>query len=145
MFGPEEKKEWTVTFGYKAKVGRDNEQFKEYFRTNIASLYPDVEDKVGKRVMVKVDSGPERLEIDFLAKTRPSGFIIYPSVLNTTAVTQETDLSYGPFKSKFTKNLKALPDARMFGDFPMSFPPWMVGLLVFEVINPVLQFVGICL
>ncbi len=42
--------------------------------------------------MVKVDSsGPGRLEIDFLAEARTSGFIIYPSVPNTTAVTQETD------------------------------------------------------
>ena len=110
-FGTEEKREWAVTFGYNAKGGMDNEQFKEYFRTNIAPLYPDAEDKVGKRVVVKVDSGPGRLEIDFLAEARTSGFIIYPSVPNTTAVTQETDQSYGPFKSKFAQNLKALSDA----------------------------------
>ena len=38
---------------------------KEYYKTNIAPLYPDADDKAGKRVMVKVDSGPERLEIVF--------------------------------------------------------------------------------
>eukprot|EP00804_Cyclotella_cryptica_P007399 CCRYP_002608-RA/>CCRYP_002608-RA protein AED:0.30 eAED:0.30 QI:0/0/0/1/0/0/2/0/222 len=64
-FGTEEKRKWAVTFGYNAKGGMDNEQFKEYFRTNIAPLYPDAEDKVDERVMVKVDSGPGRLEIDF--------------------------------------------------------------------------------
>jgi hypothetical protein len=140
-FGTEEKREWAVTFGYNAKGGMDNEQFKEYFRTNIAPLYPDAEDKVDKRVMVKVDSGPGRLEIDFLAEARTSGFIIYPSVPNTTAVTQETDQSYGPFKSKFAQNLKALSDARINGDFSTSFPPWIVGLLVFGGIDPVSQFV----
>eukprot|EP00804_Cyclotella_cryptica_P006359 CCRYP_010185-RA/>CCRYP_010185-RA protein AED:0.27 eAED:0.27 QI:0/0/0/1/0/0/3/0/273 len=67
-FGTEEKREWAVTFGYNAKGGMDNEHFKEYIRTNIAPLYPDAEDKVSKRVMVKVDSGPGRLEIDFLAE-----------------------------------------------------------------------------
>ena len=72
-----------MTFGYNAKGGMDNEQFKEYFRTNIAPLYPDAEDKVGKRVMVNIDNGPGRLEIDFLAEARTSGFIIYPSVPNT--------------------------------------------------------------
>ena len=64
-FGLEEAKEWSVTFGFNAKGGMDNEQFKEYFTTIIAPLYPDSEDKVGKRVLVKVDSDPGRLEIDF--------------------------------------------------------------------------------
>ena len=40
-FGLEEAKEWPVTFGFNAKGGMDNEQFKEYFRTNIAPLYSD--------------------------------------------------------------------------------------------------------
>jgi hypothetical protein len=140
-FGADEEKEWPVTFGFNAKGGMDNEQFKEYFKTNIAPLYPDAEDKAGKRVMVKVDSGPGRLEVDFLAEARTSGFIIYPSVPNTTAVTQETDQSYGPFKSKFAQNLRALSDARINGDFPTSLPPWMVGLLVFGGTDPVSQFV----
>ena len=66
-FGAGEEKEWPVTFGFNAKGGMDNEQFKEYFKTNIAPLYPDADDKAGKRVMVKVDSGPGRLEIHFLS------------------------------------------------------------------------------
>ena len=37
--------------------------------------------------MVKVDSGPERLQEDFLAKTRTLGFIVYPGDLKNTAVT----------------------------------------------------------
>ena len=45
-FGAEKKKEWAVTFGYNAEGGMDNEQFKEYLRTNITLLYPEVEDKV---------------------------------------------------------------------------------------------------
>eukprot|EP00804_Cyclotella_cryptica_P007858 CCRYP_001439-RA/>CCRYP_001439-RA protein AED:0.28 eAED:0.18 QI:0/0/0/1/0/0/2/0/291 len=124
-FGADEEKEWPVTFGFNAKGGMDNEQFKEYFKTNIAPLYRDAEYNAGKRVMVKVDSGPGRLEIDFLVEARTSGFIIYPSVPNTTAVTQETDQSYGPFKSEFAQNLRALSDARINGDFPTSLPPWM--------------------
>ena len=59
--------------------------------------------------MVKVDSGPERLEIDFLAEAQTLGFIIYPSVPNTIAVTQEADQSYGPFKSKLYKISKPCP------------------------------------
>ena len=56
-------------------------------------------------------------------------------------MTQETDQSYCPFKSKFAHNLKALSDARINGDFPTSVPPWMVGLLVFGGTDPVSQFV----
>lgn len=70
-------------------------------------MYPDAEQKKGKRMIVKVDSGPGRLEINFLAEEQTSGFIICPSVPNTTSVTQDTDQSYGPFKSKFAQNLKA--------------------------------------
>jgi len=67
-FGLEEAKEWPVTFGFNAKGGMDNKQFKEYFKINIAPLYPDAADEHGKRVMVKVDSGPGRLEVDFLVE-----------------------------------------------------------------------------
>jgi hypothetical protein len=102
-FGAKDKKECAVTFGYNAKGGMDNEQFNEYFRTNIAPLYLDAEDKVGKRVMVNIDSCPGRLEIDFLAEGRTSGFIINPSVSNRTALTQETDQSYGPLNRNFLK------------------------------------------
>ncbi len=130
-----------MTFGFNAKRGMDNEQFKEYFKTNIAPLYPDAEDEHGKRIMVKVDSGPGRLEIDFLAEAQTLGFIIYPSVPNTIAVTQESDQSYGPFKSKFVQNIKALSDAQINGDFPRSLLPWMVGLLVFGGTDPASQFV----
>ena len=53
---------------------------------------------------------------------------------------QESDQSYGQFKSKFAKNLKSLSHARINGDFPIS-NILMVELLVFGGIEPVLQFV----
>ena len=67
-------------------------------------LFPDAQDVRGKRVIMKADSGPGRMELGFLAEARTLGFIIYPGVPNTTAVTQETDQSYGPFKTQFQKN-----------------------------------------
>ena len=67
-------------------------------------------------MMVKVDSGPVRLEENFLAEARTLGFIVYPGVPNTTAVTQETDKNYGPFKTQFTKNLKKISDAKIIPD-----------------------------
>ena len=54
-------------------------------------------------MIVKVDSRPGRLQEDFLAEARALEFIVYPGVPNTTAVTQETDQSYGPLKTQFLK------------------------------------------
>jgi hypothetical protein len=53
--------------------------------------------------MVKVDSGPGWLQENILAKARTLGFIVYPGVPNTTAVTQETNQNYGPFQIQFVK------------------------------------------
>ena len=91
--------------------------------------------------MVKMDSGPGRLQEIFLAEARTLGFIVYPGVPNTTAVTQETDQNYGPFKTQFTKNLKKISDARIMQDLSTSLPPWLVGLLVFGGIDPVSKVV----
>ena len=61
-------------------------------------FFPDAEDITGKTVIIKDDSGPGRMKLGFLAEARTLGFTIYPGVPNTTAVTQETDQRYGPFK-----------------------------------------------
>ena len=45
----------------------------------------------GKWVIIKVDSGPGRLNKTLLARLRNVGFILYPGMPNTTAVIQETD------------------------------------------------------
>ena len=140
-FGASDSKEWPVTIGMNEKGGMDDVEFRQYFLNSIVPLYPDSNDVNGKRVMVKVDSGPGRLQENFLAEARTLGFIVYPGVPNTTAVTQETDQNYGPFKTQFTKNLKKISDARIMGDLPTSLPPWLVGLLVFGGMDPVSKVV----
>ena len=119
----------------------DDVEVRQYFLNSIVPLYPDSNDVNGKRVMVKVDSGPGRLQENFLAEARTLGFIVYPGVPNTTAVTQETDQNYGPFKTQFTKNLKKILDTRIMEDLSTSLPPWLVGLLVFGGIDPVSKVV----
>ena len=59
--------------------------------TAIVPLYPDARDDDGLGVMMKADSGQGRDNCRLLAKMRHLGFILYPGVQNTTAVTQETD------------------------------------------------------
>ena len=84
---------------------------------------------------MKVDSGPGRMELGFLAEVRTLGFINYPGVPNTTAVTQETDQSYGTLKMQFQNNLKILLESRFIGKYTTSLPAWMVGLVVFRGTN----------
>ena len=92
-----------MTLAMNLKGGMDEREFRSYFLNSIVPLFPDAEDVTGKRVIIKVDSGPGRMELGFLAEARTLGFIIYPGVPNTTAVTQETDQSYGPFTTQFFK------------------------------------------
>ncbi len=53
----------------------------------------------------------------------------------TTAVSQETDQNYGPFKSMFRKNLATLTEARLEEKKSVSLQPWLVGLIVFGGTN----------
>ncbi len=46
-------------------------------------------------------------------------------------VTQETDQSYGPFKTQFQNNLKILSDSRLIANYTTGLLPWMNGLVVF--------------
>ena len=63
-------------------------------------------------MIIKVDSGPGRTNLEMLAYMRAVGVYCYPGVPNTTHVSQETDQSYGIFKSVFRENLEILSQAR---------------------------------
>ena len=140
-FGHSEEQLFEVTFGMNAKGGMDAVEFRKYIRLNIMPLYPDVEDKPGKRVMVKVDSGPGRLDGELLAEMRHLGFYMFPGVPNTTAVSQETDRNYGPFKTQFRKNLDLVVSNRIANELSFSLPPWLVCLVVFGGEDPVSGYI----
>jgi co-chaperonin GroES (HSP10) len=81
------------------------------------------------------------MNIDLLAELRASGFILFPGAPNTTAVSQETDQNYGPFKNQYAKNLDALVEARVNQKKTTSLPPWMVCLIVYGGTDPETNFV----
>ena len=129
---------WPSTLGMNEKGGMDECEFSKYLFNSIVPLYPDVLDIPGKRVMIKVDSGPGRLNTEMHAKLRCLGFYLYPGVPNTTHVTQETDQSYGLFKSIVRKNLEQITADRLSAkkkpetkNVTLNFPPSLIGLLVF--------------
>ncbi len=59
------------------------------------------------------------------------GFILFPGILNTTAVSQEKDQNYGPFQSQFRVNLQVVVDKRITQNKVVNLAPWVVGLIVF--------------
>jgi len=124
-----------VTFGMNEKGGMDMEEFAKYLRNAIMPLYPNAAPEFGKWVFLKCDSGPGRLNLDLLADLRSDGFILFPGVPNTTAVTQETNQNYGPFKTQYCKNLDAVVDARLKQEKSTAMAPWQVGLIVYGGTN----------
>jgi hypothetical protein len=84
QFGCAEVRLWPVTFGANEKGRMDSEKFEKYVMNSIVLLYPHVRNQPGKCVMLKVDSGPRRMNLIILARQRHLGFIFYPCVPNTT-------------------------------------------------------------
>ncbi len=88
----------------------DDAEFYEYIVKSITRLYPDAAPMVGRWVVIKCDGGPGRLNDKLLVYLLFHGFLLFPGIPNTTAVTQETEQSYGLFQSKLRTNLQVLID-----------------------------------
>ncbi len=135
-FGHPTEQSFPILLGLNAKGGMDDEEFSEYLKNLIMKLYPDAAPVKGRWVVIKCDSGPGRLNPTLLAYLRVHGFILYPGVPNTTAVTQETDQSYGPFQSAVRTNLQLIIDERIAAEKSTSLSPWIVGLVIFSGEDP---------
>jgi hypothetical protein len=112
QFGHSERRELPCTFGMNNKGGMNSVELEKYMKGSILPLFPDVEDVPLKRVVVKVDSGPGRMNIEMLADLKVKGVYLVPGVPNTTGKTQETDQNYGSYKTVFRDNLRVLTQAR---------------------------------
>jgi hypothetical protein len=139
-FGCDDVCAWPVSFGQNEKGGMDEEKFAKYIFNSIVPLFPHAKDKPGHRVLLKVDSGPGRVNLSLLAKMRMLGFVLYPCVPNTTHVTQETDQNYGPFKTQFLSNLDLIVDARLTANKSLSLQPKFVGLPLFGGVDTETDF-----
>ena len=131
QFGHSSIKTHDCTYGMNKKGGMTTIELSKYIKINIMPLFPDVEDTVGKRVVIKVDSGPGRNNIAMLAGLRVRGIYMCPSVPNTTQVTQEADQLYGPFKHYYRENLRLLSKERFESNPRDTMKITDLGLLVF--------------
>jgi hypothetical protein len=134
QFGHSVVKALPCTFGMNEKAGMNSIELEKYMRGSILPLYPDIADVPGKRVIMKVDSGPGRMNVEMLASLRLQGLYLVPGVPNTTGKTQETDQNYGPFKSGFRANIRTLTQARF--DKTMTITVTDLPLLVFGGVCP---------
>jgi len=135
QFGCAEVRLSPITFGANEKGGMDSEEFEKYVMNSIVPLYPHARNQRGKRVMLKVDSGPGRMNLNLLARLTHLEFILYPCVPNTTHVTQETDQLYGPFKTQFLENLDLICNVRLQKNVSLSLQPKFMGLPLFGGID----------
>ncbi|CAJ1937686.1 unnamed protein product [Cylindrotheca closterium] len=75
-------------------------------------LYPDCQDIKGKRVLLKVDSGPGRQAAKVLGETRVEGVDIFPGLPNASECNQEMDQLFGPYKDSVYSNRNKLINAK---------------------------------
>jgi hypothetical protein len=119
------------------KGGMNDEEFFKYIMTSIRRLYPDMSDKPGKRVLLKMDSGPGRNYRKLILRARFIGLYIYPSVPNATSVQQETDISFGPFKNVVRKNLNQIASVCFNAGTMIELGYETFGLVVYGGICPI--------
>lgn len=129
QFGHAAPKSFPCTFGMNERAGMNEVELEKYITNSILPLYPDIADSPGRRVILKVDSGPGRTNVEMLANLRILGLYLVPGVPNTTSHTQETDQNYGPFKGSFRHNIRILSQARF--DKGLTLKVSDIPLLVF--------------
>ena len=135
-FGHKEEQSFLVSVGLNHKGGMDEDNFFEYIQNSIMQLYPNAAPVKGQWVCIKCDSGPGRVNMELLAYLQFHGFLLFPGVPNTMAMTQEMDQSYGPFQSKLRSNLEVIINERLHAEKPTTLAPWIVGLFVFGGEDP---------
>ena len=80
---------------------------------NIQNIFSEYAYISGKKIMLKVDSGPSRSNKEFLDCCRSRGIIFYPGAPNTTSVSKDMDQSYRAFKTGFYASLASLVEYRL--------------------------------
>ncbi len=140
-FGCKEERVWSCTIGLNEKGSMNDEESDKYIDNSIVPLYPDLENMPGKRVLLKVDSGPGHNGRDLLNKARFREVYIFPGLPNATSVQQETDMNYGPFKSVVRSNLKNIAMASFSAQKSMKLGPSTFGLIVYGGVCPISKVV----
>ena len=120
----------------KKKGGMNDEKFERYVGNSIVPLFPDLEDVPGKRILLKVDSGPGLNGRDLLNKCRFRGIFIYPGLPNATSMQQKMDINYGPFKGVVRRNLAKIATTCYAKGITMFLGTSTFGLILYGGVCP---------
>jgi hypothetical protein len=90
------------------KAAMNEVECDKYITNIMLPLFAGIENVPGKRVLLKVGSGPGRTNLEMLATLQIIGCYVLPGVPNTSAVTQEMGQNYGPFKRAFRSKIRKL-------------------------------------
>ncbi len=94
-----EARSWPATIGMNEKGEMMDNEFKKYIDNAIFPIYPNMEDRPGKHVLLMVDSGRECNGKELLMKSCFCMLHINPGLTNATSLQQETGMHYGSFKT----------------------------------------------
>ena len=108
QFGHSSPQSFPASVTVNPKGGADSRVLAQLLMSYVERLYPDAKDEAGFRVLLKIDGGPGRLDLNSLADLRACGVYLFPGVHNTTHVSQETDQNYGLFKSLLRQYVQVL-------------------------------------
>ena len=111
-FGYPQSRWFDTGFGMNKKGGMNKSAFYKYITEFVFKLYPDAADIPGKRVLIKIDSGPGRMYPELQRRLRARGFCVFPGVPNGTEVGQEMDQLYAYLKTLCYRNRETLIKAR---------------------------------
>ena len=118
------------------KGGMNDEEFERYINNTIISLFPDMEDTLRKRVLMKVDSGPGHNCMSRLVSCKFRSLYLFPGPQNATSVQQETDRNYGLFKKVFRRNLATLATNCYAQKKPIRLSVSTFGLVIYGGVCP---------
>jgi hypothetical protein len=130
-FGYDYEKYPPCTFGTNEKGSMNKDEFEEYMKNSLVTLYPKAADVPGRRVLLKADSGPGRKNSELMAYLRVRGFYFIPGLPNSTHFTQEMELLIGGLKSVFYRNLEKLTRGCLMRHRAVPSSAGIVGLLLF--------------
>ena len=116
--------------------GIDDADFQKYLFGSIIVLYPNARSVKGKWAIIKVVSGLGSLNKTLLAQLRNLGSILYPGGPNMTAMIQQTERNYEPFKTQLRNNLDLVLTQRLAKQVSLSVQPWLYGIIMFLVSDP---------
>jgi hypothetical protein len=118
------------------KGGMNNKEFVRYIDNSIIPLSPALEDTPGKRILIKVNSGRGCNGRDLLHKCQFRGVCIYPGLLNSTSMKQETDINYSLLKGVIWRNLAKIATTCYSKGITMSLGTPAFGLIVYGGVCP---------